>query len=434
MTPFESAVLAVSVIISAPSAFAGILGTNTPSQPLTAGRIAALPRAQRTDWQQYLARSQRQLQADQSALKNEMRRLGLKEAIAAPSGRGTRSLPLNRDAEWYRSADARRLADIVVSFQTPAGGWCKNMDFSQHVRAPGEHFAADNTTRFPAPGDNDAPRDVGWNFVGTFDNDATITQMRFLARVITALGEKSSAPYRAAFSRGLDYIFAAQFPNGGWPQVWPLQGGYHDAITYNDGAMLHVLALLRDVADGGKDFSFFSQRTRRKADASFKRGIVCLLQSQVVVNGRRTVWGQQHDTLTLQPVSARNYEMPALTAGESGEIVIFLMQLPSPSPEIVTAVHAAADWFQKTAQRDVAFRFNGAEDRQLVPAPGNGPLWSRYYEIGSDRPIFGDRDKSIHDNVNEISLERRRGYSWFSEKGQAVLDRYASWRKLHPPP
>ena len=46
--------------------------------------------------------------------------------------------------------------------------------------------------------------------------------------------------FRKSFLHGLDYVFAAQFPNGGWPQVWPLQGGYHDVITINDDAVLNL--------------------------------------------------------------------------------------------------------------------------------------------------------------------------------------------------
>ncbi|MBC7644959.1 MAG: signal peptidase I, partial [Thermoleophilia bacterium] len=40
----------------------------------------------------------------------------------------------------------------------------------------------------------------------------------------------------------------AEFPPGGWPQVYPLEGGYHDAITYNDNALANVTDLLEDVA------------------------------------------------------------------------------------------------------------------------------------------------------------------------------------------
>ena len=97
--------------------------------------------------------------------------------------------------------------------------------------------------------------DIHWNYIGTFDNDATITQLRFLAKVIAADPQRGGA-FRSSFLRGLDYIFAAQYPNGGWPQVWPLEGGYHDAITINDDAMLNILTLLSDVCGGTNEFSF----------------------------------------------------------------------------------------------------------------------------------------------------------------------------------
>jgi hypothetical protein len=53
-----------------------------------------------------------------------------------------------------------------------------------------------------------------------------------------------------------------------------------------------------------------------------------------------------------------------------------------------TAAKAAA-WFVKTEIRDVAFRNADRNGRRLVPAPGNGPIWARDYEIGTDRPIGG---------------------------------------------
>ena len=61
-----------------------------------------------------------------------------------------------------------------------------------------------------------------------------------------------------------------------------------------------------------------------------------------------------------------------------------------------------------------------------------GPLWARYYEIGTDRPLFGDRDKSIHDKVEEISAERRNGYQWFNNGAVSALEHYATWAKAHP--
>ena len=411
---------------------AAIIGTNTPAQSLTAKRIAALPAAQQPVWNKYLEYSVRKMQTDRAFLRAELKAHNLKESVEAPGGSAARSVSLNEPDAWYGQDEGRRIADVIVSYQTPAGGWSKNIDMTIEVRPPGGHFAPNNSSHFLRQSDYDQPHDSSWNYVGTFDNDATTTELRYLAKVITAVGSIHDTPYRAAFLRGLDYIFAAQYPNGGWPQVWPLQGSYHDAITHNDNAMLSVLALLSDVTDGRNEFSFVPTDKRATAAASFKRGLDCIIATQIVVDGRRTVWCQQHDPITLKPASARNYEMPALTSAESAHIMMFLMKLPNPGPEVVTAGHAAAAWFEKTQIRDVAFKNLGDEGRKLVPASGNGPIWARYYEIGTDRPIFGDRDKTIHDDVNEISMERRRGYAWYEDKPKQALQQYARWSQEHP--
>ena len=109
------------------------------------------------------------------------------------------------------------------------------------------------------------------------------------------------------------------------------------------------------------------------------------------------------------------------------------MQEPNPGHRIIAAVHAAAIWLEKTQLHDVAEKRDGEEGKRLVAAPGAGPIWARYYQIGSDRPIFGDRDKTIHDDMNEISKERRNGYGWFNQSPRQALDQYARWRKEHPP-
>ena len=84
-------------------------------------------------------------------------------------------------------------------------------------------------------------------------------------------------------------------------------------------------------------------------------------------------------------------------------------------------------------RRTTSDRLRGrAQARVLPPAPGADPIWARYYELKTDRPLFGDRDKSIHDDLNEISAERRNGYSWFNNAPQRALDRYATWAKIHP--
>ena len=202
-----------------------------------------------------------------------MKRARLTAPIEPPHSFSARSVPLNQPPEWYASAEAGHIADVIVSFQTPAGGWGKNTDMSRSLRAPGEAYTASNLSRYPVPDDFDTPREPDWNYVGTIDNDATTTQMNFLAKTIAARGGGHAASYRGAFLHGMEYLFAAQFPNGGWPQVWPLEGGYHDAITFNDDAMTQVMELMHRVADGQREYSFVPETTRRRAASSFARGI-----------------------------------------------------------------------------------------------------------------------------------------------------------------
>ncbi len=414
-------------LLASSAAFAAVIGTNVPATPLTAERVASVPA-----WKTYFENSQSQRAVDQSFLRAELAAHDLKQSAEPKKVHNAGGLTLKNSASWYAGAAARRIAKNLVSFQTPAGGWSKNTDYAKAPRAPGEAFGAENGSLFLGKNDFDQPKDTNWSYVGTFDNDATTTELRFLAKVISA-SKSNGDDLKKSFAHGLDYIFFAQFPNGGWPQVWPLQGGYHDAVTFNDDAMLHIVEFLREVAAGQNEFAFVPADLRAKADANWKRGLDCILTSQVVANGKRTAWGQQHDALTLQPVGARNYEMPSLASSESATIVLFLMQLPNPDARTVAAVHSAAAWFAKTEIKGKAFQVVGKESRKLIDAPGHATMWARYYEVGTDKPLFGDRDQSIHDDVNEISRERRKGYGWFKDTPKRVLEHYPKWATAHPP-
>lgn len=408
---------------------AAIVGSNSPALPLSLQRINSLPEAEQGSWRDYLEHSTRQARADREYFWAEMKRHGVTETLSPPAGRGARGMPLDRPKDWYQSQEALRIADIIVSFQTPAGGWSKNLDMTRQRRAPGERFAQGNVSQYLQAGDLDVPHDSNWNYVGTFDNGATTTQLRFLARMATANDGEAGKPYREAFLRGLDYIFASQYPNGGWPQIWPLQGGYHDAVTFNDSAMTATLDVLSDVVQTRAAFEFVPATVRDRAVGSLQRGLDCVLATQMIEAGHRTIWCQQYDALTLRPTSARNYEMASLSSGESAGVMLFLMRLPEPGSNVVVAVRAAAEWFTRTAIPDKAYRRMGNEGFRLVSSPGSGPLWSRYYELGSHRPIFGDRDKSIHDSLDEISRERRDGYAWYTDAPADALKRFERWNK-----
>jgi PelA/Pel-15E family pectate lyase len=403
----------VSVLLAS-TAQAAVIGKMTPAQPVTEASVAALPAAERKVWLDYLARSRAAAAKNQALLKAE------RGAAPAPegrkeNGRSDQTMPLDRPADWYRSAEARHVADVIVSFQTPAGGWSKNVDRNGPVRQRGEPFGHDD------------------GYMGTLDNDATITELRFLARVISAAPASETKAYRASFERGVRWLLAAQYPNGGWPQIWPLEGEYHDAVTFNDNAFVFAMSLLEDVAAGRGDYAFVAPKLRREAAAAWRKGLDCLLRSQVRVNGRLLGWPQQVEALTLQPTGGRRFEPRSLASAESAGILNYLMSLKSPSAEVVRSVHGGAQWLASVAIQDKRWtERHPTVGRRLVDAPGAGPLWSRYYDIETGRPIFGDRDAQVYDDVNEISLERRNGYTWFSADPGKVAARYAEWAKAHP--
>lgn len=63
----------------------------------------------------------------------------------------------------------------------------------------------------------------------------------------------------------------------------------------------------------------------------------------------------------------------------------------------------------------------------LTASPGAGPLWARFYEIGTNRPIFSDRDGQVRYALSEIGEERRTGYLWYTDEPATTLRRYDRW-------
>jgi pectinesterase len=381
---------------------------------LTTERITALPTAQRNVWQQYVERSATRLRTDQEALSAELKKLNLAKPIAAPEG-PVFKVAANAPLSWYRSDEAQRIADAMVSFQTPSGGWSKGVAFDKGLRQPGMHWTT---------------RSTNWYYVGTFDNRATTEQLTFLAKVRAAT---KASKYFDAFVKGLDYIFDAQFPNGGWPQVYPLVGDYHDEVTFNDDSMIHVLEVLRDVASLQPEYSFVDEARRLKARNALNAGVRCILRSQIRQNGKLTVWCAQHDPLTLAPAPARKFEPASLSGGESVNVVRFLMKLERPGSDIVEAVESAVAWFNAVKINNIEIvkqrTAAGGNAMVAVPNPHAPPLWARFYELGTNRPIFVGRDAVIKYQLADLDQERGQGYDWYVNKPQALLEKdYPKWR------
>ena len=312
-------------------------------------------------------------------------------------------------AEWFQSEEGRRIADNVLTWQTPHGSWPKNRDTASE--------------RFDGKSDD---------LRGTFDNGATTGELRFLVRAFRATTEPR---YEQAFLKGLSHILEAQYPTGGWPQFYPLSKGYHRHITFNDNAMVRILELLRDVSESS-DYGFLKTEYRTKAKAAVTKGIDCILRTQIKQGDKLTAWCAQHDEKTLEPAWARSYEPPSISGGESVGVVRFLMSVEEPTPAIIAAVEGAVGWFRSVAIHGIRLeKFTdaaGQDDKRVVADPDAGPLWARFYEIGSNRPIFLDRDSVVRYSLSEIGQERRNGYAYYGSWATRLLtDEYPRWREKH---
>jgi PelA/Pel-15E family pectate lyase len=316
-----------------------------------------------------------------------------------------------QNAKWFSTTEGAQVVENVLLYQAQSGGWPKNIDIA-------------------APLSEDAKRRLAnrRNETATIDNGATYTQLRFLARAFAATGDER---VRDGFSKGLDYLFAAQYDNGGWPIFFPLRGGYEDHIHFNDNGVSGVLMLMNDVAKGDSPFEFVDAERRTRAAAAFDKGIDCILKCQVVVDGRRTAWCAQHDEFTLVPAAARKFEPVSLSGHESVGLVRCLMRVDSPSADIKAAVRDAVAWLESvklTGIRVERVRTSEGRDLAVKEDPAAPPIWARFYEIRTNRPIFTGRDGIVRYRFDEIERERRLGYAYYGDWPKPLIDKeYPAW-------
>jgi PelA/Pel-15E family pectate lyase len=328
---------------------------------------------------------------------------------------------LSQPVNFYAGPEARRIAENLLLYQREVGGWDKNIDMSLPL-GPVERAAIEKE------------KTTG---LATIDNDSTFTQMEFLARVFVARPNErfKDSRFAEAFRRGFEYLLRAQYPNGGWPQFFPLRDGYWSHITYNDDAMIGVMKLLHEIAAAKPDYAFLTADERGRARRAVEKGIECILKTQVVINGKLTAWCAQHDEHTLAPAQGRAYEHASLSGSESVGVVEFLMSIDHPSPEIIRAIQSAVEWFRAVKISGIrvdAVPAPGSAkgtDRVVVTDPNAPPLWARFYELGTNRPIFSGRDSVIRYQLSEIEYERRNGYRWYVDRPAKLLDRdFPEWR------
>jgi PelA/Pel-15E family pectate lyase len=408
MRRFLSRICLVAILFQA-------LLLSASAEPIVARRIEELPTSDQTAWKKYLSHSESLAQADAAALQSEVTAAGMAKALRAPDG-GDFKLSKKPDDPWFASEEAKQLAEIILSYQTPSGGWSKHTGYSEGPRQPGMQWTSQNE-----PGHSP-------HYVATFDNRSTTEQLHYLANVWQATGDESA---KAGFLKGLNFILAAQFPNGGWPQVYPLEGGYHDNITFNDDAVTHILELLLAIEKNETRFEFLDSAIRQQAKDSLDRGLKCVLATQVVIDGKRTVWCAQHDPITLEPAPARKMEPATLSGVESSRILKFMMTVPRPAPKLIDAIESGLAWMENAQITGLSRGKLNGKTAYLADPTSEETYWARFYDISTGRPIFPGKNGKVYDTFAAMAAENELGYDFYSALPASIVNNgQKKWRKM----
>ena len=308
----------------------------------------------------------------------------------------------------FRADQIVHVAENLLLAQNSDGGWGKNTDFSI------KEFRVREKS--------------------TFDNETTYTQIMYLARVRRETG---FTRYDAAMLKGIQYVLKSQNPvSGGW------HGADVDAVTYNDDVMAQVMNFLLEVDTDGTLYGWIVEKDlREKVKTAYKKGMACILASQVRQGTTLTAWPQQCTHYTLKPSSAREFEPACIASAESVGVVRHLMRIENPSEDVIRSIEAAVTWLDARKMYGYVYvqgpnpnpkgwpktvralvRYNKEHPNPRITAPGNSyvgpPLWARMYDP----------------NNNNVITRGWKGYEWYGDWPKTLLaEDYPKWRKKWTP-
>ncbi|WP_449359383.1 pectate lyase, partial [Alishewanella longhuensis] len=296
-------------------------------------------------WQAYYQSSAEIKQADEQALATELHSLGMAH-FNLPTATRHFGFDIHAPDSWYKTAAGKQVAEAILSSTDPQ--W----------RLVETHRYDSSAQCWPALGGRAKSM-----------SRPLITALRLLNLGYWQKRYQATAElrYKAAFYRGIHLIIQAQYPHGGWPQNYPLTGGYHDHVTLNDEVTEEILSLLLAITEAKQEFSFVDPELQQAAEQALTKGVALLLRIQQRDNAGLSLWAAQYEHRSLLPAWARAYEMPAPAVMESASLLEVLMQLPKPADELQQAIHSAVAWLKRHAIYDKHWH---RTERVLQDKPG----------------------------------------------------------------
>jgi len=292
--------------------------------------------------------------------------------------------------QFYLDA-ATDAALALVYGQLKSGGWTNSVDFNPRSKRTAEYRNGKGR------GKNNS----------TLDDGISQSAIRLLIHVDQAHQFQNQKIHESA-QVALNALLAAQFPVGAFPQVWtksvpqipakkanfPIYDwrtegrikDYWNYYTLNDGLAGYVYTTLHDAYSIYKD--------ERLKQAILKLGDF-LIEAQLPEP--QPAWAQQYN-YDMQPIWARRFEPPAITGGETQDVIRTLIDIYRFSGDLkyLKPIPAALAWLKRSR----------LPDGQLA----------RYYELLTNRPLYmSRRGKQYSLTYDDSDLPRHYGWKIASE-------------------
>ncbi len=297
---------------------------------------------------------------------------------------------------------AKDAAEALVYGQLKSGGWRNHIDFSAKATDAGLYRNG------KAKGSNSS----------SLDDGQTQSALRLLTLADKALGFQHAAIHESVHI-GFDALLAAQYPNGGFPQVWTgpvpsqkaIKANYPDYDWRNDGRVKNYwdMYTLNDnttgyIAQALLDASRVYQEPRY-IDALKRLGDFLILAQ---MPDPQPGWAQQY-SYEMRPIWARKFEPPGVSGDETQEAIETLMLIfrETKDKKYLEPIPRAIDWLRKSV------------------LPGN--LLARYYELKTNRPLYMEREGEKYSLTFDDSRLPSH-YGWKTESRIETLEK--NYRRL----
>ncbi len=229
---------------------------------------------------------------------------------------------------------AKKAANALIYGQHTLGGWHYFIDFDKKGM---QEWYENTASRFI----------VGWeefrHYYGncTYDDNVTQGATAFLMHLYL---ETLDPVYLGPLKKALNFILISQYPNGGWPQRYPLRYEFaHDGLpdytsyyTLNDDAMVNTINVLLEAYEKLGDESYLE---------AAKRGGDFFMISQGPPG--RAGWADQFD-MNLQPAAGRTHEPASLQVRYTRSTINQLERLflYTGDRRYLRPISAALDWME----------------------------------------------------------------------------------------